>query len=249
MKKGAKTGLVIIAVLYAVTVGTMVANFVMEAEPLYPEGVVEDIQQSLNEVRERAHATDPEHIRETELSDKEVRPLLDMLIRKGSIININYTLIMQCLNFGILLMILYGFLWDPLLSFLDKRRQTVRARLEEAAESRDRAQELVKQRQQELADLRAERGDIIEKARATAEQQREDIVERAQREATLTEQQTRERLQEEFRRARLALREEVADISTQVAARLLEREIRPDDHQRIIEDMVEEMDLESEEQE
>lgn len=248
MKKGAKTGLVIIGVLYAVTVGTMVANFVMEAEPLYPEDVVADIRQSLNQVRERAQSTDPEHIRSTELTDREVRPLLDMLVKKGSIININYTLIMQCLNFGILLLILYGFLWDPLLTFLDKRRQSVRTRLEEAAQSRKRAEGLVKQRQQELADLRAERGGIIEKARATAEQQREEIVERAGREAALTEEQTRERLREEFRRARVALREEVADISTRVAGRLLEREIRPDDHQRIIEDMVEGMDLESEEQ-
>ncbi|NIM69771.1 MAG: hypothetical protein GTO48_04795, partial [Xanthomonadales bacterium] len=71
MKKGAKTGLVIIGVLYAVTVGTMVANFVIEAEPLYPEDVVADIQQSLNQVRERARSTDPEHIRSTELTDKE----------------------------------------------------------------------------------------------------------------------------------------------------------------------------------
>ncbi|MGD2176146.1 MAG: F0F1 ATP synthase subunit B [Candidatus Brocadiaceae bacterium] len=245
MKPEAKWGLMIIGVLYTITVAVMVTNFVMQAKPKYPEQVKETLRQALNVVREEAYREDPQHIRRNEFSEKEAGQLLDLFIKKGSIININYTLIMQCFNFGILLLVLYGFLWEPLLQFLDRRRRHVREQLEDAASSRREAEALVKRRQQELAELRVERGEILEKARAAADQEREEIIERARREADRTTKQTRERLREEFRRARTALREEVAELTTRVARRLLKREITSSDHETFIQDMIEEMTLES----
>lgn len=245
MKPTAKKGLMVIGVLYIITVGAMVYNFVQRAEPEYPAAVTERIYTGLNEIRQEARLLDEEHIRSSEITEKEAAAVFqDLFVRKGTIININYTIIMQGLNFGILLLILYGWLWDPMLAFLDKRRQMVRDRIEEADDRRKEAEKLREQRRQELADLRAQRSEIIEKARSTAEQQREQIIEQAEDEAKRVSRQTRERLEEEFRRARQSLREEVADLTTRVAGRLLKREMSPDDHREFIEEMVEKMELE-----
>jgi len=246
MKPTAKKGLMVIGVLYIITVTAMVYNFVQQAEPQYPAAVTETIHRNLNDIREEALLLDEQHIRSTEITEKEAAAVFeDLFVKKGTIININYTIVMQCLNFGILLLILYGWLWDPLLAFLDKRRQMVKDRLEDARKRRIEAANLREERLQELADLRARRSEIIEKARSTAEHQREEIIEQAETEAERVSRQTRERLDEEFRRARQALREEVADLTTRVAGRLLKREMSAQDHREFIEEMVEKMELES----
>ncbi|MFO7955941.1 MAG: F0F1 ATP synthase subunit B [Candidatus Brocadiia bacterium] len=245
MKPTAKKGLMVIGLLYIITVGAMVYNFVQRAEPEYPAAVTERIHTRLNEIREEARLLDEEHIRSSEITEKEAAAVFqDLFVQKGTIININYTIIMQGLNFGILLLILYGWLWDPLLAFLDKRRQMVKDRLEEADDRRKEAEKLREQRRQELADLRAQRSEIIEKARSTAEQQREQIIEQAEDEAERVSRQTRERLEEEFRRARQTLRDEVADLTTRVAGRLMKREMSSEDHREFIEEMVQKMELE-----
>ncbi len=246
MKPVAKKGLLIIGILYTATVTAMITDFVMHAEPRRPQQLKKEVRAGLEQARRAAHSIDPEHIRSAPITEKEAEELTELMVKKGSIINVNYTLLIQCMNFGILLLVLYGFLWDPLLSFLDERRKHVEGQLEDAAESKREARELVKQRQQELADLRAERADILEKAQNTAERQREDILERARREAERTAEETRERLREEYRRARTALREELGDLTARLAARVLQREVDQADHQRIIDDMVEQMSLESE---
>ncbi len=248
MKPVVKKGLIIIGVLYAVTVAVTVTNFVKQAEPVKPELVTQEIQESLNAVRERAYARDPDHIRPDEVTQKEAAQLLHLLARRGKIININYTLIMQCFNFAILLLLLYGIAWEPLLEFLDRRRQHVQSQLDEAAQRKSDAEALQDQRQEELGQLREERGDIIEKARTTAEQQRDEIIQRAQREAERIVEQTRERLHEEFRSARTTLREEVADLTIRIATRLLQREMAGEDHDRFIKETLERMALDPQEE-
>lgn len=241
MKSGAKKGLLVICVLYALTVGVMIWNFKAEAEP---DVTPAELQQKLEEVRQWAYDRDPRNIRTTEISEDEAAGLMELIARRGQIININYTLIMQCLNFGILLLLLYGWLWDPLLAFLDERRRSVRERLQSAEENRRRAEELREKRREELNQLRSERTQILEQARASAERQRTDIVEHARQEADRIAEQAGERLDEEVRRARITLREEVADLATRIAGRVLEREVRTEDHESVIERMIERLSLE-----
>jgi F-type H+-transporting ATPase subunit b len=241
MKPTAKKGLIVICVLYAVTVGVMIWDFAGEADPRDPARWTAQLQEDLNRIRQEAVEVDPDHFRATAITDKEAEEVLGLLVKKGSIININFTLVMQCLNFAILLLVLYGWLWDPILAFLDERGKVVRNQLKAAEEDRHKAGELLEQRRDELEDLRGERDEILEQARAAGEQQRKDIVEQARREAARVSAQQQERLEESVRRARVALRGEVADLSTQIAGRLLEREIKPDDHQQLIDSMMGEM--------
>lgn len=243
MKPVAKKGLMIVGVLYVLTVGVMVASFVRGARPKYPEEVAERLQERLEEVRQWAYERDREHIRQRPIAEQDAATVVDLLARPGMIINVNYTLIIQCLNFVILVLILYGWLWDPMLQMLDKRRAMIRERLDGAAATREEAGGLRRQRQRELGQLRGERAGIIEQATSMGEQERERVVERAHREAEGIALETRERLKEEARRARMALREEVAELATRIAAQVLKRELSRQDHDRLIEEMAERMSL------
>ncbi len=239
MKPVAKKGLMLIGILYTAAVAAMITNFAMGAKPKQPEAVVERIQARLSEVQAWAHEADPEHIRGTEITEEEARHVFEALFPlKGTIINVNFTLIVQCLNFAILLMVLYGFAWDPLLQFLDRRRALIKQRLEESDLSRQAAAGLVQQRQDELNQLREERGEILDKAKRLGEREHQEVVERARREAERIMKQTEDRLHEQQRQARAELREEVAKIGVRIATQVLKREISRKDHDRVIEEVV-----------
>lgn len=238
MKPVAKKGLMLIGVLYTAAVTAMITNFVMEARPEYAEDVTQRIQKSLTVVQGWAHREDPDHIRANPIAEEEARRIFEgMFPLKGTIINVNFTLIIQCLNFAILLMILYGWVWDPMLRFLDERRRLIKERLDGAARNRLGAEELRKRRQQELTQLRKERAGIIEQAQSIAQQERDQITERARLEAERLIQQAQERLTEEVRQARVSLREELADLAALIASRALKREVSRQDHDRLIEEM------------
>ncbi|MHC4479424.1 MAG: F0F1 ATP synthase subunit B [Planctomycetota bacterium] len=244
MKPIAKKSLMVIGVLYTATVTAMITNFVMEGRPEHPAEVSQRVREELNRVHEWAYSGDREHIRERPLTDAEASRIFEEhFIRPGTMININYTIVMQCLNFAILLFILYGWLWDPMLQFLDRRRALIRDRLEEAARNRDEAGELRRQRLQELDGLRRDRGQVLEQAEALGEQERKDIVERARREAERVMTQAEERLREQSRRARVALREEVADLAVRIASEMLKRELSPQDHAELIQEVTRSMAL------
>jgi F-type H+-transporting ATPase subunit b len=237
MKPGARKGLLAISVLYVITVAVMVVNFTLQAEPKYREQLTRDIRTGLNGVRARAHAADPEHIRATDVTEREADELVPLLSRKGSIININYTLVLQCLNFIVLLLLLYGFAWDPLLAFIDERRRRVKSNLDEAERSRRQGQELAALRMKELEQFRSERHSVMEKATEAAERQSDAIIRSAREEAERIGRQAHERIAEETRRARAALREEIAEITAGIAEKVLRREMTRDDHRRFVERM------------
>ena len=232
----------IIGILYTAAVSAMIHNFVTAAKPVNMTPTVQELRTSLNRVRESAYGRDPAHMRATEITDQEAAQVAqDLLTKKGTIINVNFTLVMQALNFAILLMIMYGWLWDPMLAFLDRRRAIIKKGLQDAAEQSHHADQLREQRQKELAELRDQRSGILDEARNTAEQERRAVVEHAQLEAKRLIQQAHERTAEDVRRARAALREEVADLSARIAETVLQREVSRADHDRLIDQMVQQM--------
>ena len=262
IKPQAKTGLLVIGVLYVVTIGLMLVNFIRAAKPAQPDLAARHIQAKLNEVwrdlqtdEEPSADTvvagsdslkaDPDHVRDVEISEKEAAEIFNKYFpARGQIIGVNITLVMQILNFGILLLILYGFLWDPMLRFLDERRRTIKRRLDDAEENRKQAQHVLQERQDELARIRRERADVIEQARSMGEQEGDQIVERARRGAQRIVAQTDERIDEQVRAARAALRREMAELASRIAARVLQREVSPEDHDEIIRAMLSELDKE-----
>ena len=244
MKPGAKKWLKVVGVVYAVVVVVMIWAMASKAKPDDAEGLALQVQQKLNSVLETAAKKDPTHIRATPLSEREAAAVVEShLLKRGAVISINYTLIMQCLNFAVLLLFLYALAWEPLLALLDKRRAIIKEDLDDAARNRRQAEGVLEETRRELADRRQERGSIMDRARGLAEQEREQIVERAHEEAQRLMGQTEERLGEEARRARVALREEVADLAVEIAARVLDREIARKDHDAVIAEVVEQMAL------
>jgi F-type H+-transporting ATPase subunit b len=164
----------------------------------------------------------------------------------GTIVkSINWTLVFNLVNFAILLYLLRRLLFKPALEYLDRRREAIHARMQAAQADEERAANLVAQQKDALAEARKRAEGMGEDARREAEA----IVAAAKTEA----REAVERILEDGRR-QLAqdrdrmigeLREAYAEVAVLGAERVLGREIRIEDHRRLLEQLLGEIDEET----
>jgi F-type H+-transporting ATPase subunit b len=143
--------------------------------------------------------------------------------------------------FGLVVAVLGKFAWGPLLNGLQQREQFIRDSLEKAKDDREQAEARLKEYTEQLQAARAEATQIVDegrrdaevvKGRIEAETQAETskMVERAKREVELAKQT-----------AVADLYKTSATLATQIASQILQRELKPDDHERLITDAIKEI--------
>lgn len=152
----------------------------------------------------------------------------------GGLISIDKSLIVQFVNFFILLFILQRLLYKPFLAKMQERTTAIKASLDQAQAARAEA---VRQQEENEAKLRAayaEAASIREQALKEAAEESRRHIESAQAQARRLVDDTKAQLDGEVRRAREELRREVSDLSVAVAEKLVRRSLREDDHRRIV---------------
>jgi F-type H+-transporting ATPase subunit b len=156
----------------------------------------------------------------------------------GGLISLDKSLVIQAINFGLLLFILIKLLYKPLLAKMNERTEAIRSSLEEAKAARadaerERAEHAAKL-QASLAEAHSIRATALKDA---AEEQRR-LVDAARAEAARLVEAARSEMGQDVRRARQELRQEVADLATSVAERLIRKSLRDEDHRRIVDDAI-----------
>jgi len=159
--------------------------------------------------------------------------------------SINWTLVFNLINFAVLLYLLKRLLFKPALAYLDQRRELIASRMESALESEKRAEELVAEREAELSSARERSAKIIDEARLRsgemiqeAKQKAKDEAERIVAEARIQMEQERDRLIAELKGA-------YAQIAVLAAERVLDREVKIEDHRRLLDQLLSEIDDEA----
>ena len=156
----------------------------------------------------------------------------------GGLISLDKSLVIQAINFGLLLFILIKLLYKPLLAKMNERTEAIRSSLEEAKAARAEAE---RERAEHAAKLQASLAEA-QSIRATAlkdaaEEQRR-LVDAARAEAARLVEAARSEMAQDVRRARQELRQELADLATSVAERLIRKSLRDEDHRRIVDDAI-----------
>ena len=159
-------------------------------------------------------------------------------IFSGDVGNAVWTLVI----FGLVVFVLGKFAWGPILNTLQTRESFIREALEKAKHDREAAEERLKEYEAKLAASRAEATAIVEEGRrdaevvkrrieATAKEEADKMIERAKREIHIaTDTATKE------------LYTLSAKLATQLAARVIGRELTPQDHQRLISEAIDGID-------
>lgn len=137
-----------------------------------------------------------------------------MLALNGDVI---YTII----NIVILVVLLRIFLWKPVLGILEKRRETIRNDLDQAARTNQEAQAVKAEYETALTGARQESAALVEQARAQAAEKYQTIVAQAQADANAIRAQARADAQAQKDQALSEARNELADLAVLAAAKLL----------------------------
>ena len=156
----------------------------------------------------------------------------------GGLINLDKSLIVQVVNFVILLIVLQKFLYKPLLAKMEERTGAIKRSLDEAQAARADA---VRQQEENAAQLRAayaEAASIRDQALREAEEAGRKQLEEAQVQARKLVEDTKAQLDGEIRRAREELRRETTDLALAVAEKLVRRTLREEDHRKIVADAI-----------
>jgi F-type H+-transporting ATPase subunit b len=160
----------------------------------------------------------------------------------GGLISVNTSLILQVVNFLILLILLQRFLYRPLVTMLETRSATIQQRLAEAQAAREEAQRQLAEFEAKLQASQAEAQAARERALREAAETRERLMAEARREADRLLQGAQAQIAQEVRRAKGELQAEVGALATQIAERLIRKSLRDEDHQRIVQEALARMD-------
>jgi F-type H+-transporting ATPase subunit b len=156
----------------------------------------------------------------------------------GGLINLDKSLIVQAVNFALLLFLLSKVLFRPLVSKLEERSEAIRKSLDEANAARSAAEREREEHAAKLQAAYAEAQAIRAQALKEAGEEQRRLVEAARAEAARLVATARAELEQDVRRARETLRQEVADVAVAAAETLIRRSLREEDHRRIVDDAI-----------
>jgi F-type H+-transporting ATPase subunit b len=156
-------------------------------------------------------------------------------------VNINATLFAQMIVFGILIWITMKFIWPLLKTAMDDRA----LRIAEGLSAAERAQAELKDADARVADeikkARAQASEIIDKA----QQQANQILDKAKADALLEAVRQKAVAQADIDgmvgKARESLRGQVAALAMQGAQKIIQREINPETHKALLDQLVAEI--------
>lgn len=156
----------------------------------------------------------------------------------GGLISVDKSLIVQFVNFFILLFILQRLLYKPFLAKMHERTTAIKDSLDQAQAARAEATRQQEENEAKLRAAYAEAAAIREQAVKEAAEESRRHIESAQAQARKLVDDTKAQLDGEIRRARDELRREVSDLAVAVAEKLVRRTLREDDHRRIVADAI-----------
>jgi F-type H+-transporting ATPase subunit b len=148
----------------------------------------------------------------------------------GDIGNVFWTVLI----FVLVLVVLGKFAWGPILSTLQTRESFIHEALAKAKADRDAAEARLKQYEERLAGARAEATAIVEEGRRDAEVVKRKIEAAAKVEADKMIDRARREIQIATVTATRELYDLSARLATDMAARVIGRELSAKDHERLI---------------
>ena len=151
------------------------------------------------------------------------------------VISVNIWAILASLaNLLILTLIVKRFLFKPVKKIVDARRAAIDGDYAQAKAAREEAEKSRRNYEAAMATAKQTGDQIIADATRTAEYRSNEIVTEARQKATDIRRQAETDAVLERKKAEDEMKREIAEVSTQLTGKLLEREINEEDHKKLI---------------
>lgn len=153
-------------------------------------------------------------------------------------ISIDWTIIAQLLNTLILFLVLKKLLFGRVKQIIDARQAEVDKMYSDADAAMTEADRLKNLYADSVAGARDEAQRIVADARKTAEDQSEAILDEARTAASKMLAKAESEIASEKKKAVNEIKDEISDIAIMIAEKVVEKEITPADHEKLIADFI-----------
>lgn len=144
------------------------------------------------------------------------------------------------INLILLLILMKIFLFKPIRKMMEKRTQMVQDELDSAKKTREEAEQLREQYDNELGSAKDEAQKIIDKAHEDAETERAAIIKRSQEEAERIVADAGKTIENERKRVLAQAQTQIADLAVEAASRIIGENVDDEKNRRLVDKFLEE---------
>lgn len=164
------------------------------------------------------------------------------MIQTLEVISVNiWQILISLANLLLIFLILKKLLWKPVQKVMEERKAMVDKQFADAADAQSEAEADKAQWAEKLATADEEAAARIAEADETARRHGDRVIADAKEKAEGIIRQAEAEAELERQKATASMREEIADLSTVLAEKMLEREINADDHRAMIASFLDEV--------
>ncbi len=150
-------------------------------------------------------------------------------------------IISQAVSFVLLVFILRRFAWGPILKVLDERRTRIETDLRHAAEAKAEMSRLQQDYTQRLAKIEEEARGKIQQAVVEGRRIAGEIQEDARAQAQKIIAKSQDTIELELAKARVSLRDALADMTVTAAEQLLRQRLDPEKDRQLVTSILQEL--------
>ena len=147
----------------------------------------------------------------------------------------------QAFAFIVLWLVLKRFAWGPLLSALDARRARIEEDLRKAASAQEEMTRLQQELSQRLAKIEDEARTKIQQAITDGKRLATEIQEEARMQSAALVAKAKDTVELEIAKARVTLRDQVAQMTTDAVERILRQKLTDATDQRLVDGVLDEL--------
>ncbi|MFH1611116.1 MAG: F0F1 ATP synthase subunit B [Patescibacteria group bacterium] len=131
----------------------------------------------------------------------------------------------QLINFLIVLIILWRFVYKPIVKMLDERSEKIEKSMKQADEIEKRVSEIEKEKDRIITETQKQAQEIIQKAHAQGQARQEEIILSAKHEVERIIEKGKSQLGDEKTAMMKELRKDIIDIALKAATRILQDQV------------------------
>ena len=152
-------------------------------------------------------------------------------------------MIWTIVSFAITLWVLKRYAFGPVQKLIDDRRDRIRQSIEEADRAREEARSLLEEHRALIGQAKSQAEEILAEGRKVADSLRDRVRAETEEDRQRRLEETKRQIEAETQRALEQIRAEVAELTLIATAKVTGKVLDRDDHRRLIEDAIGDLDF------
>ncbi|MBQ6554382.1 MAG: F0F1 ATP synthase subunit B [Firmicutes bacterium] len=149
-----------------------------------------------------------------------------------------FSILVQLINTCIMCFVLAKLLYNPVLDFLNARKERIASQLTESQKALNEANTLKMQYELKLEDIEHERSEILESARSAANKNSQQIITQAKEEAEAIKNRALLDIEREREKAKDEVKKQIIQVSAAVSEKFISAKMTDAEQEKLVEDTI-----------